>query len=176
MAGEQPLEHTLGPIGSAPFVRGLALVEKHYTGWVSEFDLISFLLNRSETESPGVMDTLVQLFKRGPAAADAVNFSEMSPFYAIPLERGMDQVLRVLASKTHRLAVVDTADANRINGIITQVRALTVLPSDVDGAIACGSASSVVVFYQSRAGAREALQLFALVAHGILRHFGVAHV
>lgn len=113
---------------------------------VSTGDIAMYLLSKlgSDSSESGPSDTVRHLFtsKAGFTAGDATNASSVNPFWGIPLQRTMDQVqftlpcmcenasvtlvvpvmqvVRVLSNHVHRVAVVDTDDANRVNGVITQ--------------------------------------------------------
>ena len=97
--------------------------EKRYVGWVDAGDLCGLLLDKGlRQKSEGVLGLLKSLVRDSDrTSVAAVNYSNNDPFWAIPAERSMSQVVRVLGNcKVHRLAVVDVDEGNRIIGVITQ--------------------------------------------------------
>lgn len=97
--------------------------EKRYIGWVDAGDLCALLLDKGlRQKSEGVFGMLKRLARDNDrTSVAAVNYSNNDPFWAIPSERNLEQVIRVLGNcKVHRLAVVDVEEANHIVGIITQ--------------------------------------------------------
>jgi CBS domain-containing protein len=97
--------------------------EKRYVGWVDAGDLCGLLLDKGlRKRTEGVLGLLKSLTRdTDRTSVAAVNYSNNDPFWAIPSERNLEQVIRVLGNcKVHRLAVVDVEEANHIVGIITQ--------------------------------------------------------
>jgi CBS domain-containing protein len=81
-------------------------------------DLVSLMLEQGLRERRGgVLSALSSLFTSDDAhsAQAAVNYSNNDPFWAIPINRGMEQVVRVMGvNRIHRIAVVDVDDGNRV--------------------------------------------------------------
>jgi predicted transcriptional regulator len=54
-------------------------------------------------------------------AKAAVNFSGRDCFWAVSLDKPMDEVLSILRRNVHRLAVIDPSTPNKMLGLITQL-------------------------------------------------------
>lgn len=174
---------TAGVLGSG--YAAVPLTQKKYAGWLDAGDIAAVVLARNLTQqkTAGVLaDVSHAVHYDGEHTAIAsMNFSHQNAFWAVPLARKMDKVLRAFVSESaHRLAVVNVEDGRRVVGVITQSSIVRYLakhmellePVSADVAArffsmtsSSSSSSASVVTIPLAATARDALQ--TLVSHKV---------